>query len=79
MEVIIKGSTKEIVDFLDSLQAKNAKIDFVLNAGGNDIIDKPIKLNKPVCKYILIRKHHRNGAVQQDCSCGRISVEALRL
>ena len=46
MEVIIKGSTKEIVDFLDSLQAKNAKIDFDLNAGGNDIIDKPIKLNK---------------------------------
>lgn len=26
MEVIIKGSTKEIVDFLDSLQIKNVKL-----------------------------------------------------
>lgn len=46
MKVIIEGSTKEIVDFLDSLQAKNATLDLVLNASGNDIIDKPIKLNK---------------------------------
>lgn len=46
MEVIIKGSSKEIIDFLDTLQAKNAKLDVVLNAGGNDIIAQPIKLNK---------------------------------
>lgn len=46
MEVIIKGNTKEIVDFLDSLQMKNVTLNPALNVSGNDIFAQPIKLNK---------------------------------